>query len=67
MENNIEQRIRERAYEIYEFRQDTCLTLTIDRLGNLREITAQDDWLEAEIEVLGNAKTGAQNTECRMP
>ena len=48
----IAQRIRERAYEIYEFRQENNMALTSDNSGELREITAQDDWLEAEAEIL---------------
>jgi hypothetical protein len=52
MENNIP-KIRERAFEIYEYRQEYGMTLTTDQLGNLREITPQDDWLEAEEIILG--------------
>ncbi len=41
------QRIRERAYEIWEFRQENNMALVVEN-GELRDITAQDDWLEAE-------------------
>lgn len=50
MENN-DQQIRERAYEIWEFRQGCGMLFTLDRLGNIREINEQDDWLEAEDEI----------------
>jgi len=56
MKDDIEQKIRERAYEIYEYRRDHGLGVTADRLGNLREITAQDDWLESESEILEKLK-----------
>jgi len=51
MENR-EQKIRERAHKIYEFRQQHGMMCTMDRLGNVRDITAQDDWLEAEEEII---------------
>lgn len=40
-----------RAYEIWCYHQDTGQHLICDRLGNPRERTAQDDWLEAEAQV----------------
>ena len=56
MDAELEQQIRERAYEIWEFRQENNMRLTLDRLGNLREVTAEENWLEAEREILYEAK-----------
>ena len=44
--------IRERAYEIYEYHRDTGTHLICDALYNIRERTAEDDWIEAENEIL---------------
>lgn len=44
-------RIAARAYEIWQYRQENGQHLICDHLGNLRERTAQDDWLEAEEEI----------------
>jgi len=52
MNEQIEQKIRERAFEIFEFRQQHGMMYIVDRVGNVRKITEQDDWLEAEVEVL---------------
>ena len=43
--------IRMRAYEKYEYRRDTGPHLIFDN-GRLREVTPQDDWIEAEREHL---------------
>ena len=48
----IEDRIRARAYEIWQYRQENQLFITIDRLGQEKPITAEDDWIEASNEVL---------------
>lgn len=52
MNSELEQKIRERAYEIWEYRHQAGLLYVFDKLHNIREITAQDDWLEAEREIL---------------
>ena len=49
-----EQEIRERAYFIWEFRQENDEQYIVGKEGNLREITAQDDWLQAEEEIIGD-------------
>lgn len=52
MDKNTERIIRERAYEIYEYHRDTGTHLICDAKCNLRERTAEDNWLEAEDEIL---------------
>ncbi len=47
----IRQRIEALAYEKYLYRRDNSLTHIVDNAGNLREITPQDDYLEAEKEI----------------
>lgn len=44
---SISEMIRQKAQEIWEIRQETGQHLIFDK-GELREINAQDDWLEAE-------------------
>lgn len=51
---NIKQQVRERAYEIYQYRQEFGMIFMVDKLGLVKEINAEDDWLQAETEVLGN-------------
>ena len=51
---DIEQQIKERAYFIWEYRRDNGMFLTMDRLGNLREINQLDDYFEALDEITGN-------------
>jgi len=51
MDTPLEQRIRLRAYEIWQYRQSIGEYLIVDRRGNIREIDAQDNWLEAESEI----------------
>ena len=51
---DIRKQIELRAYFIWEYRMANELFLTSDRLGNLREQTSQDDFLEAEQEIIGN-------------
>lgn len=49
----IEQLIRLRAYEIWEYRGDNNLEFRFDEKKNdLVKITAEDDWCEAEQEIL---------------
>lgn len=48
----IKDRIAKLAHEKYLYRLENQMFLTTDRLGNLREITAQDDWLEAEDKII---------------
>ena len=49
-------RIRQKAYEIWQYRQEMGQYLIVDNLGNVRKLTAQDDWLEAEFQVLQEGK-----------
>jgi len=51
MEESVYNQIREKAYEIWQYRQDNSLYYIIDKLGNLQEITPEDDWLLAEQQV----------------
>lgn len=48
----IREKIEKRAYEIWEFRQQHGMLYFMDKLHNLKEITAEDDWSEAEQEIL---------------
>jgi len=49
---DLEQKIKARAYEIYEYRRDTGDNLILDeKTGELRELTAEDDYYEAEREI----------------
>ena len=53
----IEQKIRERAYEIYEYRRDNGMKFNL--VGDkLVEVTGQDDWIEAEREICGMLRIG---------
>ena len=54
MNEELTHKIRERAFEIYEYRKENNLQFILDEIGYLREITQQDDWLEAEQEILTN-------------
>lgn len=47
----VEEMIRRRAYEIYKFRMENNMFKIIGTDGKLRDITAEDDWLEAEQEI----------------
>lgn len=49
------EKIRQRAYEIWEVRQATGQFLIFEK-GETREITALDDWCEAECEILKEYK-----------
>ena len=52
----IEQQIRNRAYEIWQYRMEFDDTIMVDKHGYERELTAQDDWLLAEKEIMGKLK-----------
>lgn len=51
MNEQLRHRIEKRAYGIWEYRQRNGLVFISDVWGNLREITAEDDWLEAEADI----------------
>ena len=53
-EKKLQEQIRRRAYELYEARGR----------GNGHEI---DDWLQAEIDIIGNATSGATAYSCIVP
>lgn len=52
MNSQLEHLIRERAYQIWEIRKAMGMKYRINRAGQLVEISAQDDWLEAEDDVI---------------
>ncbi len=52
----IQERIKRRAYEIYEYCREEKLYLIQDRLGDIRERTELDNWIEAEKEILTKIK-----------
>lgn len=52
----IRDRIAKLAHEKYLYREKNQMFFTTDELGNLREITAQDDWLEAEDMIIRKLK-----------
>lgn len=57
MENkSIIDRIRQLAYEKYLYRMENEIFITTDRLGNIRDITAEDDWAEAQDEIIREEK-----------
>jgi hypothetical protein len=62
MNTRLEQLIRERAYEIWEARQAMGMVFIVTRSGQLREISAEDDWLMAEDEVLDMPLLPEDNT-----
>ena len=47
----IRQKIEALAHEKFIYRRDNGLTHIVDNAGNLREITAEDDWIDAEKEI----------------
>ena len=53
---SLEDRIRARAFEIYQCRMETGQIVTIDRLGNEKEITEKDDWAQATEEIIKEYK-----------
>ena len=52
---SLEDRIRELAHEKWKSRMAAEQHLIFEK-GELREITEQDDWLEAEDEIIREAK-----------
>lgn len=53
---NLKERIEVLAYEKWQYRQEIGQYIIIDKEGNEREITAQDDYLEAEDEIIRKEK-----------
>ena len=53
MSESIFERIKKRAYEIWEYRTQNNIGFEYRRPGMLYELTDKDDWLEAEAEILG--------------
>ena len=53
---DVEARIRKRAQEIYDWRMSAGVYLVND-LGYIRSSTAEDDWLQAEREVMADVKS----------
>jgi len=53
MSGSVFERIKKRAYEIWEYRTQNNIGFEYRQPGTLYELTAQDDWLEAESEILG--------------
>lgn len=51
MNEELRHRIEKRAYAIWEYRQRIGLVFTSNAFGVLREITAEDDWFEAEEDI----------------
>jgi len=51
MNAKLERLIRERAFEIWQVRQAMGMRFKPNRAGAMVEITAQDDWLEAEDDI----------------
>lgn len=48
----LKEKIRHRAYEIWQARIETGQHIIIDKLGNEKEITPEDDWIQAANEVI---------------
>jgi hypothetical protein len=49
--NDLTDKIRQRAYEIWQYRQENHLIVMLGRDFKVRYITAEDDWLEAERQI----------------
>lgn len=49
--SNLHERIAKRAYEIWEFRMANNMSFRVEGC-EIFDITPQDDWLEAEQEIL---------------
>ena len=45
------ERIRQRAFEIWHYRQENNMHINVDRLGCCQPVTALDDWLQAEDDI----------------
>jgi len=52
----LEDSIRQLAYEKYLYRMENQQFFTIDRLGQEKPITPEDDWIEATNEVVRKEK-----------
>uniref|UniRef100_A0A6M3IVQ8 DUF2934 domain-containing protein n=1 Tax=viral metagenome TaxID=1070528 RepID=A0A6M3IVQ8_9ZZZZ len=52
MDDKIIEKIRKRAHEIWEYRQEFQINVIVNKFGQYQNLTAQDDWLEAEREIL---------------
>lgn len=52
MTEDIHKQIELRAYEVWQYRQHYGMLYVMDKHGDLRDITEQDDWLEAEKQIL---------------
>ena len=55
---NIQEQIRRRAYEIWQYRTEYQLNIIITKYGEYQNLTAQDDWLQAEDEILQSIRQG---------
>jgi len=49
-------RIRQRAFEIWQYRQEYNVYIIVTKYGVYQNISAQDDWLEAEAEILAQER-----------
>jgi len=54
MTDEIIEKIRRRAHEIWEYRQEFQINVVVNKYGRYQNLTAQDDWLESEKEILAN-------------
>ncbi len=52
MNAELTEKIRRRAHEIWEYRQEFQINIIVNKYGQYQNLTAQDDWLEAEKEVM---------------
>ena len=52
MTDEIIEKIRKRAHEIWGYRQEFQINVIINTHGQYQNLTAQDDWLESEKEIL---------------
>ncbi len=55
---DIQEQIRRRAYELWQYRTEYQLNIILTKYGEYRDLTAQDDWLEAEEEILKSIRQG---------
>ena len=55
---NIQELIRKRAYDIWLYRTEYQLNIIITKYGEYQNLTAQDDWLQAEDEILQSIRQG---------
>jgi hypothetical protein len=51
------EKIERRAYEIWKYRMENDEKFALDELGNVKEITAEDDWQLAEQELCPDRRT----------